>query len=87
MRRPLADVLLSGHADLAFVQLFQGLEDGAFVLLLREQRAVTEVDVAEKLLIAQRVQMHEDDARLMPPQRYGTLPDWAIETVLAWTEQ
>ncbi len=45
------------------------------------------VDAAEKLLIAQRLQMHEDDARLMPPQRYGTLPDWAIDTVLAWTNQ
>lgn len=45
------------------------------------------VDLAQRQLIALRVTMHEDDARLMPPQRYGTLPDWAVDKVLAWANQ
>jgi hypothetical protein len=40
-----------------------------------------------KELIADRIVREHDDRWLMPPPRFGTLPDWAIERVLAWTTE
>ena len=43
-----------------------------------------ELTVAQKQVIADRIQRDSHDKLLMPPPRYGSLPYWAKDRVLEW---
>lgn len=48
--------------------------------------SLSDLTIAEKALIADRITRSHDDSHLMPPSRFATLPDWAMDRVLAWLE-
>jgi hypothetical protein len=44
------------------------------------------LSVLQKAAIADRIVREHGDALQMPPPRYGTLPDWAMNRVLEWLD-
>ncbi|MEM6996706.1 MAG: hypothetical protein AAF721_39750 [Myxococcota bacterium] len=40
----------------------------------------------QKLMIADRIGRGHDDKYLMPPSRFASLPDWAVDRVVTWLE-
>ena len=48
--------------------------------------SLASLDDAEKAVIADRLTRDHGDQHLMPPPRFATLPDWALDRVLAWLE-
>ncbi len=48
---------------------------------------LAELDAAQKAVIADRIQRHDDDKFQMPPRRSGTMPQWAVTRVLEYLGQ
>ena len=46
--------------------------------------SVWDLGESEKASILDRLTRDHDDSKLMPPARFGTLPQWAIDEVTAW---
>lgn len=48
--------------------------------------SLASLTAADKAVIYDRLLRDHDDKHLMPPPRFGTLPDWALDRVLTWLE-
>ena len=49
--------------------------------------ALTTLSEEDKDLIADRLDRDHTDAKLMPPSRFATMPDWAKDRVLQWLDE